>query len=103
MLPARTLQAQILLGPGVLTIIASAGPSLKAQTAPPVAERRDVVGTFFGQTVVDPYRWLEDWHEATVEQWLRPTLTRKAMAPRLAASAAISSTLARVSPSSIMS
>jgi len=71
MLASRTLQAQILLGLGVFAMMASAGPRLNAQSGPPVAERHEVTETFFGQTVVDDYRWLEDWHQATVEQWLK--------------------------------
>jgi prolyl oligopeptidase len=44
---------------------------LIAQSGPPVAERHDVSETFYGQVVVDPYRSLEDWHDAKVAQWLK--------------------------------
>ena len=55
---------------GVVTAVA-APLLLSGQTAPPRAERQDVTETFFGQSVIDPYRWLENWHEAKVAQWLR--------------------------------
>jgi prolyl oligopeptidase len=55
-----------------LTVTASVAPSpLSAQSGPPVAERHDVTETFYGQVVVDPYRSLEDWHDAKVAQWLK--------------------------------
>jgi prolyl oligopeptidase len=41
-----------------------------AQTKPPVAPARDVTDTYFGQTVVDPYRWMEK-AEPEFVQWLR--------------------------------
>src|SRR5271163_4922433 len=51
---------------------AVAGPTTtSAQSAPPVAERHDVTETLYGQVVVDPYRSLEDWHDAKVAQWLK--------------------------------
>ena len=27
--------------------------------------------TFYGQTVTDPYRWLESWHDPRAAQWLK--------------------------------
>ena len=55
---------------GIITALAA--PSrLNGQTAPPLAERQDVTETFFGQSVIDPYRWLESWHEAKAAQWLK--------------------------------
>jgi len=61
----------------------SAGPySLRAQSGPPSTERHDVTETFFGQSVTDPYRWLEDWHEGKAADWLKAqdTYTRSALA-----------------------
>ena len=56
--------------------------SLKAQSGPPPTERHNVTDTFFGQTVTDPYRWLEDWHEGKAADWLKAqdTYTRSALA-----------------------
>lgn len=67
---------------GIVTSVAV--PSLlSGQTSPPTAERHDVTETYFGQSVTDPYRWLENWHDAKVAQWMkaqddytRSTLTR---------------------------
>jgi prolyl oligopeptidase len=44
---------------------------LQAQSGPPAAERIDVTETFFGQTVTDPYRWLENWREGKAADWLK--------------------------------
>jgi Prolyl oligopeptidase, N-terminal beta-propeller domain len=42
-----------------------------ATVGPPATERDDVSDTFFGQTVVDRYRWLEDWHQDKAAHWLK--------------------------------
>lgn len=46
----------------------------KTQTAPtfdyPETERQDVVNEIFGQTVRDPYRWLEDVEDEKVQTWM---------------------------------
>ena len=55
---------------GVLTAAAVLAQS-SVQTGPPPTARHDVTETFFGQTVTDPYRWLESWHDADVAQWLK--------------------------------
>ncbi len=34
--------------------------STLAQTVPPKAERREAKDTYFGQTISDSYRWLEN-------------------------------------------
>ena len=54
---------------------------LQAQSAPPAAERQDVTETFFGQSVSDPYRWLENWREGKAADWLKAqdTYTRSAL------------------------
>jgi len=41
------------------------------QTGPPPTERQEVTETFFEQSVTDPYRWLENWHDAKGAQWLK--------------------------------
>jgi prolyl oligopeptidase len=72
--------AYIFLILGLLTAVAS--PLLKAQSGPPATERHDVTETFFGQSVTDPYRWLENWHEPKVGDWLKAqdTYTRSELA-----------------------
>lgn len=56
--------------------------SLTAQLAPPPTERHDVTETFFGTTVTDPYRWLENWHDGKGAEWLKAqdTFTRSQLA-----------------------
>ncbi len=53
----------------VLLVAALAVPVL-AQTKPPAAPVREVTDTYFGQTIVDPYRWMEKADPEFV-QWLR--------------------------------
>jgi len=55
---------------------------LAAQSGPPPTERHDVTETFFGQTVTDPYRWLENWQEGKGAEWLKAqdTYTRSSLA-----------------------
>jgi prolyl oligopeptidase len=63
-------------------LAACATPSaLPAQSAPPATERQDVTEVFFGQTVNDPYRWLENWREGKAADWLKAqdTYTRSAL------------------------
>lgn len=53
-------------------VLAVAMPATsRGQNGPPPTERHDVTETYFGQSITDPYRWLEDWHDAKVAQWLK--------------------------------
>jgi prolyl oligopeptidase len=53
-------------------IAACVAPSLsRGQSGPPPAERHDVTEVFYGQSITDPYRGLENWHDAKVAQWLK--------------------------------
>ncbi len=66
-----------------LTLCAGlAAPGAQAQSGPPVAERQDVTEVFFGQSVTDPYRWLENWRDGKGAEWLKAqdTYTRSALA-----------------------
>ena len=54
-----------------ITLVATGAVPAKGQSGPPPTETQIVTETFFGQTVTDPYRWLEDWHEANVAKWMK--------------------------------
>ena len=62
----RHLASAMLAGLLVVTV-ASAAPA----TPQPVAPPRDVPGTFFGTTVHDPYRWMEDVKAAETQTWFK--------------------------------
>ena len=49
----------------------SAGGSARVTGGPPVAQRKPVVDDYFGTKVTDDYRWMEDRHAASFEQWCR--------------------------------
>jgi prolyl oligopeptidase len=63
---------------GMLVAFAS---SLAAQSGPPPTERQDVTEAFFGQSVTDHYRWLENWRDGKGADWLKAqdTYTRSAL------------------------
>ncbi len=42
-----------------------------AQDGPPKAQAREVTDTYFGEKVVDPYRWMEDSKSAEVSAWMK--------------------------------
>src|ERR1700704_1311455 len=48
------------------------GPALVAQSSLqyPPSRKGDVVDTYFGTKVADPYRWMEDLNAAEVKQWV---------------------------------
>ena len=50
----------------VCVAAAAAQPSLKY----PQPRKSDLVDTYFGKTVADPYRWMEDLNSAEVKQWV---------------------------------
>src|SRR5271165_3007069 len=54
---------------GVALLCAAA--NTLAQTKPQVAPVRIVTDTYFGTTVADPYRYLEDVKDSEVEQWMK--------------------------------
>jgi prolyl oligopeptidase len=49
-----------------LTAALAQSPSVGA---PPVTAKHPVTDQYFGQTVTDDYRWLENWDDAAVKQW----------------------------------
>jgi prolyl oligopeptidase len=58
------------------------GPTAAAEKAPPAAPVREVTETYFGQTVVDPYRWMENTKDPELVAWLKAQddLTRTVLA-----------------------
>lgn len=42
-----------------------------AQTKPPVAPVREVTDEYFGQKVVDSYRWMENFKDPEVQKWVK--------------------------------
>ncbi len=66
----------------LVALALSAAPAAPAQSGPPPTERQDVTEVFFGQTVTDPYRWLENWRDGKGAEWLKAqdTYTRSALA-----------------------
>ena len=81
MLPSHRCPPRTVACLGILALIVGAAAS-RAEDGPPPTERHDVTETFFGQRVTDPYRWLEDWHDAKVAKWLKAQddYTRSALA-----------------------
>ena len=54
------------------SFLALVGPAaLSAQSGPPATPRHDVQEVLFGQTVSDPYRWLEHWQDSAAAQWFK--------------------------------
>ena len=56
----------------IISAAAALAPqSLRAQDAPPSAPVREVTDTYFGQKVVDPYRWMEDAKSPDMAAWMK--------------------------------
>ncbi len=47
----------------------------RAQTAPPAAPVREVTDNYFGQKIVDPYRWMEDNKSDEMQSWMKAQAT----------------------------
>ena len=52
-----------------LPILASVLFTTAAFAAPPATLRKPVTDTYHGVSVVDPYRWLENWDDPAVKAW----------------------------------
>ena len=53
---------------GTLFLVAG---TVAAQTPPPKAPVKEVVETYFGQKVVDPYRWMEETKSPDMVGWMK--------------------------------
>jgi prolyl oligopeptidase len=69
-LKSGQIRAGISLWVGLLALLVVPA-RLSGQSGPPPTDRHDVTEVFFGETVTDPYRWLEDWHDTKVAQWMK--------------------------------
>ncbi|MCE0497812.1 MAG: prolyl oligopeptidase family serine peptidase [Methylacidiphilales bacterium] len=54
-----------------MALLALAGPLRAGALSQPVAPVRPVTDTYFGQTVTDPYRWLEKLKSPEVQAWMK--------------------------------
>ncbi len=48
-----------------------ASPPVSRALAPPPTKINEVKDTYHGQTVADPYRWLERTNDAEVQAWMK--------------------------------
>ena len=46
-------------------------PTALAQDGPPKAPIQDLTDTYFGQKIVDPYRWMEDSKSPETAAWMK--------------------------------
>src|ERR1700730_6854381 len=46
-------------------------PAASAQDGPPTAAVHEVIDTYFGQKIVDPYRWMEDAKSPETAAWMK--------------------------------
>ena len=44
-------------------------PAMQAASMPPATPRKPVTDSYFGVNVADPYRWLEDPADPSVQAW----------------------------------
>jgi prolyl oligopeptidase len=58
-----------------LTLIQAQAQDQNAPPAPPVAPVRPVTDVYFGQKIVDPYRWMEDDQSPELATWMKAQAT----------------------------
>jgi prolyl oligopeptidase len=54
-----------------LLLISIVTPYTLAQNSSSIAPVREVKDTYFGQTITDPYRWMEDLKAGETQQWMK--------------------------------
>ncbi len=54
-----------------IALVALLGSATRAQQDPPKAPVHEVTDTYFGQKLVDPYRWMEDSKNADFVAWMK--------------------------------
>src|SRR5258706_6054717 len=59
-----------LLSAGLASLIVFCA-NASAQDGPPKAPVHEVTDTYFGQKIVDPYRWMEDAKSAETAAWMK--------------------------------
>ena len=55
----------------VIALVALLASAASAQQGPPKAPVHEVTDTYFGQKIVDPYRWMEDSKSADFVAWMK--------------------------------
>ncbi len=67
---ATALALSCFIGQSSLSL-AQTPPALLSPGLPPVAPVRPVIDTYFGTTLTDPYRWMENLGDPEVKSWFR--------------------------------
>ena len=66
-----TNSRQMVVVPAVFLSLGFFVSAAVAQKAPPIAPVREVTETYFGKTVTDPYRWMENTKDPEFVSWLK--------------------------------
>src|ERR1044072_4524618 len=70
--PKRSSTMKRIFALALLSLGAALAPhTTRAQDGPPKAPVREVTDTYFGQKVVDPYRWMEDAKSPEMAAWMK--------------------------------
>jgi prolyl oligopeptidase len=66
----KSTAAKLSLILGFPAVLLLSADSITAQPDPPAAPVRAVVDDYFGQRIVDPYRWMEDMSSPELQTWM---------------------------------